>query len=71
MSTGPTGPKGTTGATGPAPPVSATLYGTIAYRKTLVAAKLTPGTLFYATDVLQLQMWNGAHWVEVMQGPIV
>jgi hypothetical protein len=66
-----TGPTGSTGATGPAPPVSATLYGTIAYRKTLVASHLTPGTLFYATDVFQLQFWNGTHWIEILQGPVV
>ena len=76
MSTGPTGPKGATGAagsTGPtgSAPIFQTAHGTILQRNAIPLNQRYPGLFFYATDVLQLQFWNGKHWIEVVQGPVL
>jgi len=65
MSTGPTG------ATGPAPPNFQTAHGTILDRNAIPVNQRYPGLFFYATDIFQLQFWNGAHWIEVLQGPVL
>ena len=48
-----------------------TAHGTTLQRNAIPLSQRYPGFFFYATDVLQLQFWNGTHWIEILQGPVV
>lgn len=65
------GPTGSFGLTGPNTSLYQTAHGTTLQRNAIPLSQRYPGLFFYATDICQLQFWNGRYWIEVVQGPVM